>query len=62
MSAEETFATFRRFWLKHHDAVEVFVKDQSTAFASECGNTLAKRSDRTSWRIVQTGTRDSTQL
>ena len=36
MTATETFATLRQFWLKHYDAMEVLIMDQGTEFA--CAN------------------------
>ena len=32
MTATETFATLRLFWLKHSDAIEVLIMDQGTEF------------------------------
>ena len=36
MTATETFATLRRFWLKHCDAMEVLIMNRSTEFAADC--------------------------
>ena len=35
MTATETFSTLRQFWLKHYDAMEVVIMDQSTEFGAD---------------------------
>ena len=35
MTATEIFATLRRFWLKHDDAMEVLIMDQSDEFGAD---------------------------
>ena len=35
MTATETFAMFRRFWLKYYDAMEVLIMDQGTEFGHD---------------------------
>ena len=36
MTATETFATLRLFWLKHYDAMEVLIMNRSTEFGADC--------------------------
>ena len=35
MTAAETFATLRRFWLKHFDVMEVLIRDQGAEFGAD---------------------------
>ena len=35
MTATETFATLRRPWLKHYDAMEVLIMDQDIKFGAD---------------------------
>ena len=35
MTATGTFATLRRFWLKHYDATEILIMDRGTEFSAD---------------------------
>ena len=44
MTSTETFSTFRQFWLKHFDAMEVSIMDQGTEFGADFQQLCQSRS------------------
>ena len=40
-TASETFATLRRYWLKHYDAMEVLIMDQGTEIQCRISTTVS---------------------
>ena len=72
MTATETFATLRQFWLKHYDAMDVLIMTRTRlstpvsvqghlASGDRFGNVVTEFSRRQTLSPVQVGIRESVQ-